>query len=86
MDLLGREETGRAEHVAAGHSEMVIPSAARNLRFCHELAATSSKLVHTGIVVFLAGLKNGILTIFAVTLCRTASIVISICSLRPSWA
>jgi hypothetical protein len=39
---------------------------------------------YTGTAVFLAGLKNGIFTIFAVTFCRIASIVISICSLVPS--
>ena len=36
---------------------------------------------YTGTAVFLAGLKNGIFTTRAVTRCRMASIVISICNL-----
>ena len=39
---------------------------------------------HTSTTVFLAGLKNGTFTTSAVTFCRMASIVISICSLLPS--
>ena len=38
---------------------------------------------YTGTAVFLSGLKNGIFTTLAVTVCRTASMVISICSLVP---
>ena len=43
-------------------------------------------LNYIGTAVFLAGLKNGSFTTFAVTFCRMASIVISICSLLPSCA
>src|SRR5271156_165103 len=39
---------------------------------------------YIGTAVFLAGLKNGIFTILAVTFWRMASMVISICSLLPS--
>ena len=41
--------------------------------------------LYTGTAVFLAGLKKGIFTIFAVTFCRIASIVISICNRVPSF-
>src|SRR5436305_8803336 len=36
---------------------------------------------YTGVFVFRSGLKNGSLATFAVTFCRTGSIVISICNL-----
>jgi hypothetical protein len=41
--------------------------------------------IYTGTAVFLAGLKKGVFTIFAVTFWRMASMVISICSLVPSF-
>src|SRR5208337_5210077 len=41
---------------------------------------------YTGTAVFRLGLKNGIGTTFAVTLCRTASMVISTCRRVPSFA
>lgn len=42
--------------------------------------------LYTGTAVFRPGLKNGNPTTFAVTFCRTASIVISICNLFPACA
>ncbi len=52
----------------------------------HSRSACGALDFYTGTAVFLLGLKNGISTIFAVTLCRTASIVISICTRVPSLA
>src|SRR6476620_10810859 len=37
-----------------------------------------------GVAIFLDGLKNGVLTTVAPTLCRTPSTVISMCSVLPS--
>src|SRR5205085_6005848 len=41
---------------------------------------------HTGIAVFLGGLKNGNFTTVANAFCRAASIVTSICNLVPGFA
>src|SRR5690348_88369 len=50
------------------------------------LTAHCSKLKdYTGTDVFLAGLKNGIFTTVAAAFSQTASIVISSCSLVPSF-
>lgn len=75
--LLARSE----EHDATtGSFDSADGSLARRIRSAqHDNAVTS----YTGVAVFLVGLKNGILTTFAVTFCRTASTVISICSFEP---
>src|SRR2546430_17049654 len=52
---------------------------------CSPLMAHCSPLTYTGTAVFLAGLKNGIFTTVAAAFSRTASIVISSCSLVPSF-
>src|ERR1700722_9268238 len=55
------------------------------LRKFHREGSDFDWFRYTGTAVLRSGLKNGIFTIFAVTLCRIASMVISICSLLPIW-